>query len=170
MLANDDAKPLITQHALFLPGWNTNLTVIFYNGHQWFVIRQICTLLGIRTDTQVESLRDRDLLEGLVMQLPVQTSKGVRDSWCIDIEAVAAWMIMISDRRVKAEVKPNLLKLQRDIMQAARRVMFGEVGDSPLHQKIADTQRFAWFLEQQIVGLQQQRNLPMPEGDDDGGV
>ena len=157
------------QHSLFLESWGAYLTVVTYKGHQFFVIAQVCTLLGIKTDGQVETLRERELMEGLVLKLPIQTSRGIREAWCIDIEAVGAWMLIISDRRVRVESRPNLLKLQRDIMQAARQVMFGIVDDHPLRQELNDTRQFVWFLERQIVDMQQQQRLLLPESDEDEG-
>ncbi len=156
----------VQQHSIYLASWGVELTIIIYNGRQYFVMRQICTILKIKFDTQLESLQERELMEGMLIKLPVRTSKGSRDSWCIDIEAVGAWMIIISDRRVRSESRPNLLKLQRDIMSAARRVMFGEVDSYATKQEVHDLRRYTWFLERQIVEGQQPRLL-MPESDDE---
>jgi len=159
----------VVQQSLYLASWGVNLTVVLYNGHRYFIIKQVCSLLGVGYDNQLDALRERELLEDMVMKLPINTSKGIRDAWCIKLEAIAAWMLIISDRRVRSESRPNLLKLQRDLMVAARRAMFGEVDAASVQQEVQDLRHFAWFLESQIVAMQRgQPRLLLPEGDDEG--
>jgi hypothetical protein len=64
----------------------------------------------------------------LLRQFPITTRTGARPTWCIGRCGIGFWLGSIQVASVRAEVRPRLLDFQEALVDAADRLLFGELG------------------------------------------
>lgn len=162
------------QYAVTLPGWGCDLTVILTSDGPYFLVRQLCGVLGLSsTRQQIDRIRERSVLHKYLAQFPVQTRGGRQLAWCLHRRAVGFWLGTIQDSRVRPEIQPRILELQEDLLTAADRLIWGEIDVTPAQQtslqiegQLADLRTFSLKLEERVGRLEQ--GVSLPEDDNDG--
>jgi hypothetical protein len=173
----------LTYYPVTLARWTFEVTVIRTADNLVYLpITAICQRLGIAEYRQIQKLRDDPEYAPFLLQLPVPTSRGNRDTWCIRRQAVGGWLNSIQSNRVRAEIAPRLAEFRMDVMSAADRCLFGElIQQEPSNEReLADTTnsliRHALFMEDRVgyieedVGLLKSAILSDEPLDDDIGV
>jgi hypothetical protein len=156
----------LTYYPVTLARWTFQVTVIRTSDNQVFLpITAICQRLGIAEHRQIQKLRDDPEYAPYLQQLPVPTSKGNRDTWCIRRQAVGGWLNSIASNRVRAEIAPRLAEFRMDVMSAADRCLFGElVQQEPANEReLAETTnsliRHALFMEDRVGDIEEDVGL-----------
>ncbi|MDE1904915.1 MAG: hypothetical protein KGH75_00510 [Rhodospirillales bacterium] len=138
------------------------MTVLLTPDGPFYVIRQLCAVLGITgVHTQLQRLQEHAVLGRLVYQFPVQTAtRGRQMTWCIHRRGIGYWWGTIQIAKLRTEVRPVVLELQEAIVDAASRLLFGEVSDvipvgvATINGDVGDIRRFTHALEQRIGTLE----------------
>jgi len=154
----------VRQEVRHLDDWDCDLIFVFYKDQPFTVVRQLCDLLGIlKPESQIEQLRERELLEDVFLKLPVNLEAGYRTTWCLHIDIVGWWFGHISDKRVRPEVRPQLLRLQWDVIKACKSIFLKQPdGDYVTRREYNQLAQFTLVLEDQIRQMQEQGFTPPP--------
>lgn len=116
------------QRAVTLPRWDVALSILLTDDGAYFVIRELCRVLGIKdVQSQLVVLSERAVYQGRLKKLPVKTRGGVHQTWCIQRNALGMWLGHISDKKVRPEIQPQLVELQTEMLNAADLLLFGLV-------------------------------------------
>jgi P22_AR N-terminal domain len=140
----------VSQYEIPLRDWGVTVPVAFADGRFYFPLRLLCAVLGIQEQMQIERLRRHEILARLLRQLPVKTRTGVRPTWCLDRRGIAFWLGSIQVASVRQEIRPRLLEFQEALVDAADRLLFGEVGVVAEIDTVSGVARYAKSLEQRI--------------------
>jgi hypothetical protein len=152
----------LTYYPVTLARWTFEVTVIRTADNLVYLpITAICQRLGIAEYRQIQKLRDDPEYAPYLQQMPVPTSKGNRDTWCIRRQAVGGWLNSIQSNRVRAEIAPRLAEFRMDVMSAADRCLFGElVQQEPTNEReLVETTnsliRHALFMEDRVGDIEE---------------
>lgn len=157
-----DTHEVMQQYAVTLAGWGCDLTVVLTDQGPYFLVRQLCAVLGLsKVQQQMDRIRERRVLQRYVCQLPVQTRGGKQLAWCIHRRAVGFWLGTIQDVRLRPEVQPRILELQEALLTAADRLLFGEVASDPVRShlvsieaQVASVRSLALQLEERMGAVE----------------
>lgn len=169
------------QYPFYFDEWGITLTIVEYRGHYYFLLRQLCSVLGISGVTrQAEVIKSRPDLAYMLIDMSVDSGRGIKSTHCLDFDAVGGWVHLISHLKVKESAQANLLRFQRDVTRLAKLVLAGvvQVTDADeviIHNEkqlafakrnnIANLRMFLLFLEE-MLGLANQK-IQMIDNDDD---
>ena len=171
-------EPAVTQYTMTMPKWHVELTVVLTPDGPFFLIRQMCGILGVANVGQMlQRMRDDDLLPEYMRQWPVQTRGGRQLAWCIHKRAVGYWLAFINSARVRKEFQARLKELKRECLDLIDRAFWGEVDSTtampvpmpgtPLlaqtetnTQEIAHTQDLLLWLEDRMGAIEEKVYLP----------
>ena len=74
----------LQQHDIYLHKWNVSLTVVLTPEGPYFLIRQLCAVLGLSSiQAQTNRIREHAVLAKFVKQWPIKTIGGKQQSWCL---------------------------------------------------------------------------------------
>ena len=152
----------IEQRTMYLPNWNVELTVLFTPEGPYFIVNQLCAVLGV-TDSkgQATKLRDHEVLSRLLRKLPVTTpTRGRQIALCIYRRGLAWWWAGINLAKVRPEVRIKLLELQEEVVDAAERVMFVEVAVSTVRE-VTNLADLTLALERRIGRIEAHIDMPL---------
>src|SRR5215467_2449913 len=118
--------PIVEEH-VFLPKWGCTLTILFTPDGPYCVLRQLCQAVGVEdARQQYHQLLRRQATQNYTTKLPVQTPKGGRQvTYCIHLDILAWWLAGLNEKLIRPEFAPKLVRFQKDIVQAARNMLFG---------------------------------------------
>lgn len=130
--------PLIEEQ-LFLPKWGCTLSVLFTPDGPYCVLRQLCQVVGVEdVRQQYRQLLARQATQNYTTKLPVQTLRGGRQvTYCIHLDILAWWLAGLNEKRIRAEFAPKLVRFQKDIVQAASNMLFGDPEDGTPPEAVA---------------------------------
>ncbi len=102
-----------------LARWDALLPVALELGSriQWFPVRAMCRILGVREEQQVAHLKDA--YADALREVPMQLEIGWRSPLCIRRKEMALWVAGIDPRRCKLEARGPLEEFRRDLLAAA---------------------------------------------------
>src|SRR5258708_3568672 len=109
----------------------------------------LCDVLGVKAQMQRERLREHAVMKRLLRQLPVKTRTGTRETWCIERRGIGFWLGSIQIASIRADIQPRLLEFQEVLVDAADRLLSGEVSS------VTDVARFTLALEERIGRLEE---------------
>jgi hypothetical protein len=158
----------LRQYSIALTNWHDDqgrplqLTVVLTdNGLAYFPVTLLCRALGVEPRSQLDRLREHAVLSQLICQLKIETSGGPQSAWCIERRGIGFWWGGIQLSKVRKQVQQRLLEFQWAIVDAADRLLFGEVLTDPVKAQlathdaqIANVTRFVLQLEQRIGALE----------------
>lgn len=98
----------------------------------YFPIRALCKAINMAPQMQIERLRGDSRIVGALRDLPVPTSKGIRDTVCINKRATSVWLGSIDPARCPITAKGPIKQFQDELFAAADRFLFGETGQDLL--------------------------------------
>jgi hypothetical protein len=97
----------------------------------------------------------------MVCQHRIETASGPQLVWCIERRGIGFWWGSIQLSKVRKEVQSRLLEHQWALVDAADRLLFGEVPSEPVRAQlathdaqIASVTHFALKLEERIGCLE----------------
>jgi hypothetical protein len=179
---SDDVPDLVAhQYMIALDQWLDEsgrplqiAVVLTSDGRAYFPIGTLCTtVLNVDPRRQLERLREHTVLSQLVRQLRVETAGGPQVTWCIERRGIGFWWGSIQLTRVRKEVRASLLEHQWALVDAADRLLFGEVPSDPIRSQLAtheaqlaNVTEFALRLEQRIGRLEAQADDTNLDNDD----
>lgn len=145
-------------HTLPMPEWGCSLTVASTDEGAWFSIRQVCLVLGIKSQSQVARLQEHAILRKLVRQMPMPTKeKGMRPVWCIHQRGMGFWFGSIPLSHVRDDARGRLLDFQEAAVDALSSLLRGTLASRPLDDRVAivesrldNLQAFARHLENRV--------------------
>jgi P22_AR N-terminal domain len=143
-----DISP-VRQELIPLYEWGTTVPVIWFEGKAHYPLRMLCDILGVKAQMQLERLREHAVLQRLLRQLPVRTRTGTRETWCIERRGIGFWLGSIQIASIRADIQPRLLEFQEALVDAADRLLSGEVSS------VTDVARFTLALEVRIGRLEE---------------
>jgi len=90
-------------------------------------VRPLCTFLGLAWSPQLRRLRrDPVLSEGVKGVTVTVTPGGQQEMACLPIDLVPGWLFGISADRVKAELRPKIIRYQRECFRVLWRAFQAE--------------------------------------------
>jgi hypothetical protein len=119
----------VQQYRVYLEKWEIWLTVIATPEGIFYVLRELCEVLGIKdVQQQAEQLQARRASAAFIKKWPVQSkAKSRQPTWCLHHDVLGGWMFMVNERMIRPEFRDRLVHFQRDTYFAVNRVLFGEV-------------------------------------------
>ncbi len=97
----------------------------------YFPIRALCQAIKMAPQMQIERIRGDSRIADALKELPVPTSKGIRDTVCIHKRATAVWLGSIDPARCPITVKGPIARFQEELFAAADRFLFGDTSAVP---------------------------------------
>ncbi len=110
------------------PDFDTTLTYVetVSDGTLYLSGRQLCEALGVSVSTQLAKLREDSQMVPFMRELRMSTPGGVQPTTCLRKKEAAWWIVHIDPKRVKASIRDRLEEFQRQILDAADRIVFGD--------------------------------------------
>jgi hypothetical protein len=73
-----------------------------------------------------------------VTKLPVQAAnRGKQVTYCIHMDILAWWLAGLNEKFIRAEFAPRLVRFQKDVVQAASDILFGNLSNDLATEDIA---------------------------------
>jgi hypothetical protein len=94
----------------------------------YFPLRPLCQALGMARQMQIKKLKADSRFQEAFLALPVPTTKGIRETWCIERRSVAMWLATIDPNQCPVKAKGLLARFQDELFAAADRFLFGDTG------------------------------------------
>lgn len=99
----------------------------------YFPLRALCEVIGVATQMQIKRLKeDSRFADGALRELPIPTTKGLRDAICLRKQQVGTWLSSIEPSKVAITARGPLEEFQRALFAAAERFLFGDMSDAVL--------------------------------------
>jgi len=113
-----------------LARWDALLPVALELGSriQWFPIRAMCRILGVREEQQVAHLKE--VYPDALREVPVQLDVGWRSPLCIRRKEMALWVAGIDPRRCKLEARGPLEEFRRELLAAADQLFWRKTNEA----------------------------------------
>jgi hypothetical protein len=129
----------IVEERVFLPKWGCSLTILFTPDGPYCVLRQLCKAVGVEdVRQQYEQRLRRQATHDYATKLPVQTPTcGKQVTYCIHLDILAWWLASLNETRIRAEFAPKLVRFQKDIVQVASDVLFGNPAEDVPPEEVA---------------------------------
>ena len=167
-MKEDPSPHTLRQHALALTNWHDDrgeplqlMVVLTDEGQAFFQVNVLCRALGVEPGPQLDRLREHAVLSQLIRQMGIETAGGPQSTWCIERRGIGFWWGGIQLTTVRKQVQERLLEFQWALVDAADRLLFGELPSDPVKAQlaphdaqIASVTRFALQLEQHIGTLE----------------
>jgi P22_AR N-terminal domain len=166
---HSDVPTILQQHTVSVPHWTDEhgepievTIVLTADGRAYLPIGLLCTtVLHLDPRPQLDRLREHAVLSQLVCQLRIETAGGPQQVWCIERRGIGFWWGGIQLSKVRREVQDRLLEHQWALVDAADRLLFGELETTSARAQlttheaqIASVTRFALKLEERIGRLE----------------
>ena len=123
--------PVAHQTLIPLPKWGgVSLPALIVEEEGAYIpVKLLCAVLMGTVDDRPHRARiKRDpILNQLWRFLPVQTSGGQQDMFCLEHTGVARWIDRLDLGKVREDIRPRILAFMWDVTLAARRALYGEV-------------------------------------------
>jgi hypothetical protein len=170
-MSDEVSEVAARQYTITLDKWHDELgqplkitVVLTPDGRAYFPIGTLCTkVLLLDPRRQLDRLREHSILSQMVRQIRIETGGGPQLVWCIERRGIGFWWGSIQLTKVRREVQSTLLEHQWALVDAADRLLFGEVPSDPIRgqlathdAQIANVTQFALRLEQRIGHLEAQ--------------
>lgn len=139
----------VRQELVPLYEFGATIPVIWFEGRPHYPLISLCAVLGIKSQQQLARVREHAVLSRLLRQLPVKTRTGIRETWCLERRGIGFWLGSIQIASIKAHIQPRLLDFQEALVDAADRLLSGEVTST-----VQDVTRFTLALEGRIGRLE----------------
>jgi hypothetical protein len=113
-----------------LARWDALLPVALELGSriQWFPVRAMCRILGVREEQQVAHLKEA--YPDALREVPMQLEIGWRSPLCIRRKEMALWVAGIDPRRCKLEARGPLEEFRRDLLAAADQLFWRNTNEA----------------------------------------
>jgi hypothetical protein len=174
----DPSSQALRQHAITLNNWHDDrgepllITVMLTDdGQAYFPVTLLCRALALDPRSQLDRLREHAVLSQLIRQMRVETPGGPQSTWCIERRGIGFWWGGIQLNKVRKQVQERLLEFQWALVDAADRLLFGEIPSDPMkaqlatHEaQIANVTRFALQLERRIGFLEMNNREEREDG------
>lgn len=123
----DDGEVTIARSEMIvLPRWNIALHVAVERDRkiQWFPLRSICGALGVSWSSQSEVIKQQARFREATRMISLKTEAGTRQMLCMKRPELSFWIAGIDPRRVKGELRDDLEAFQRELMNAADKLLW----------------------------------------------
>jgi P22_AR N-terminal domain len=158
------------EEMVFLPKWGCRLTILFTPDGPYCLLRQLCRVVGVEdVRQQFEQLVKRQATHDYTTKFPVQTpTRGKQVTYCIHIDILAWWLAGLNEKLIRPEFAPRLVRFQKDIVRAARELLFGTPHEDAAPEEVAKGKiiRLQDWLGPSVHPID--TTLPDMTGDDEG--
>lgn len=89
----------------------------------WISVKRICESLGIGSNTQIEKLKSKSWATNTLIR-SVDASGRNREQFFVDIDTIPMWLANIDEGRVSEQVRPKLIKYQKEAAKVLRDYFF----------------------------------------------
>lgn len=114
---------------LTIPRFDVKVRTVSLGRKVYFPVKAVCIVLGLGWQTQKERLRADSRFDKALRDVPVETSRGYRDTLCIQQDKVATWLGLVNPNNCKlARTRERLDDFQRELFAAADRFLWGDTG------------------------------------------
>jgi hypothetical protein len=83
------------------------------------VVRRFCDVLGVDAEGQRQKLSKAEWATTCVIKAVAEDGK-TRELFCLDLDSLPMWLVKIEPGRVKPEVRPKLIRYQRECARVLR--------------------------------------------------
>lgn len=129
-------RPLIEVRGKYYPRtvkeWGINANLLKgANGEVYFPVRQICEDLGLNVGDQLAQLRSDPEAKDSLVDMKVYTTGGFQPMMCIARKECAWWLAHIEPKKVREDIRADLMAIRKILKDAAEALMFGEASQAP---------------------------------------
>lgn len=96
--------------------YNSTVECIKEGDTLWVSVRRVCESLGIASNKQVEKLRNKSWSRDTLMVSPDPRGRN-QEQFFVDLDTVPLWLATIDENRVHGNIRPLLVKYQRECKQ-----------------------------------------------------
>ncbi len=120
------------QRSASLPDWNCTITLIFADDGAYAVLHEMCAVLGLASSgDQATRLKNHPLTAvHITDRFQVQTKQGKRRPYCLHIDGISKWLVLINPIKIRSEFQNGLLNFQAAVFEAAERILYGMAHDA----------------------------------------
>lgn len=118
-MAENELIPIEQKQVIFYEDEITTVLVRDQSETQIFVpLRPICEYLGIDWPSQYQRVNRDEVLSDTTRSIVViTTDRGPREMVCLPLDFLPGWLFTINARRVRPELKPKIVRYQRECYQ-----------------------------------------------------
>lgn len=116
---------------LALPRWGFEVPLVYTARGGYVPLPPVCKRMGIAVARQIQRLQDDSFYAPWIERLPVKTSQGMRDTYCIHRRRLPMWLANINTRRTSPDVKDDIDGYKEDLADEAERLFYGVVDSVP---------------------------------------
>ncbi len=113
---------------LMVRHFNVEIQAVVVGKVVYFPLRPLCRALGMAQQMQIKKLKADSRFKEAFLALPVPTTKGLRETWCVERRAVAKWLATIDPDQCPVKAKGLIAQFQDELFAAADRFLFGDTG------------------------------------------
>jgi hypothetical protein len=121
-----------TLHPTHIEFHGQQIAVFPKDDHLFVSVRHVCENIGLSVGNQIEKIKKSQAFDGFRTAISTETPKGERDTFCLHLDALPLWLGSIQTHRVKEEIRPALIRYQRECMKVLRDHFFGTTTNRPL--------------------------------------
>lgn len=97
----------------------------------YFPLRALCEVVGVASQMQIKRLKaDSRFAGGALREIPIPTTKGMRNAICLRMQQVGVWLATIDPSHTTITTRGTLEAFQRALFAAAERFLFGDLSDA----------------------------------------
>lgn len=120
---------------VYLEGDGWNITAHYIQpeggGPVYVAVRMMCGELGVSADTQLVKLNAEygegsDADDGILVEMRVATPGGRQVMKCVRKAEAALWIVGITPRKVRHDLRSHLEDIRRGVLLAADRLVWGD--------------------------------------------
>lgn len=117
--------------SIYLPRWDAEITVAFDGSSQWFPVKRMCAILGVRVARQRTVIRRR--YPGAIRDdILYQTRGGNQATLWIRRKECTKWIDNINPLRCEITKRGTLQEFQDDLSVEADRLLFSPAAKSAI--------------------------------------
>lgn len=146
--------------------WQLTTPVAESHGEIFVPLRVLCAMLGIASDMQARRIKGHPVIAPSLRRFQLKTKKGLQPTYCLSTEVIGFWLGTISINKVRAEVRPELLRFQLALVKAARELLrqhtLGSataltiVEGGGTNKRLRDLEGFAAMTHERLSGVERE--------------
>lgn len=118
MTALTEVKALETKEVSF--NGQTLLGFIDESGNVYTNLKRVCENLDLRWNRQLSKIKENEVLCEGMHEMVIPSNSGIQRTIVYNVDYLPTWLLTIKPNKVKEEVKPMLIKYQKEAVKVLR--------------------------------------------------
>lgn len=120
-----EVKALETKEVSF--NGQTLLGFIDESGNVYTNLKRVCENLDLRWNRQLSKIKENEVLCEGMHEMVIPSNSGIQRTIVYNVDYLPTWLLTIKPNKVKEEVKPMLIKYQKEAVKVLRDAFINKV-------------------------------------------